>query len=357
MARIRVTEASGAGAPLPQPLNLNVGWIFAATGSSPRRIPCNAIESADLRRRLGYRPNVDLRLRNCARVAACVVGAMAASSLPGCGALLGVDFDDAHPTRAADAEIPDTADAGPRAPTFCETLAPAPFFCADFEGEDLHAGWGAPGLTPDLTDTAGAKSERVEVDSDSPPELGRYVARFSAPALLTKEKLATAFLYKQLPRVLDLAINFKMRIVSEQFEPGGRVELFEISSGDDFLKQGRNIEGTLLVTRTAGGVTQADIFRGGVGGSWLTHDAFQPLPVNAWRNVQVVMEHAASRDGGTTEIIVRVDNEIQADRALGDDLFMSNPIAFLMGIAAITGPSDVFRAEFDNVRIDLTPAN
>lgn len=279
-----------------------------------------------------------------------------------CGVLLGVDFDKAHPQPARDHDDGATdataaSDTTPGVLRFCDTISPAPFLCADFEGDDLRAGWGAPGLTPDLSDTAGGKSERVELDADSPTELGRYAARFTAPALLTKAKLATAGLFKQLPRVRDLAVNFKMRVVSEQFEPGGRVELFELSSGDEFGAGSRRVEGTLLMTRTVGGVTQSDIFDGALGGPWLTHDEFDPWPVNAWRNVQVVMgARTGAGDAGANEIIVRLDNEIQSRRVVSEALFASLPIALFIGIVAVTGPSNILRIELDNVRVDLTPA-
>ena len=274
--------------------------------------------------------------------------------------LLGVDFDKARPaTDVTDAATDATSDAdkAPGPPRFCETLSPAPWLCADFEGDDLREGWGLPGLTADLTDTAGAKSERVALDPDSPPELGRHAARFTAPALLTRDKLATASLWKQLPHLADLAINFKMRIVSEQFEQGGRVELFELSSGDEFGTPSRRVEGTLLMTRTVGGLTQVDIFRGKLGGPWLTHDELDPWPVNAWRNVQVVMSpRTGAGDAGKNEMIVRLDNEIQSRRQLDSELFASFPLFFQIGIVAVTGRSDIFRVEVDNVRIDLTPA-
>jgi len=174
-------------------------------------------------------------------------GVLALALLTGCRDVLGIRE---RPLVEEDAGAPDAsadADAAPAAPTFCETLTPAPQHCADFEKGELLAGWDAQGLIPDPAVHGGGALAELRDAS------GRKLL-VTAPALVATGQKAGANLFLTVPvRVSRLLVRAEMKVLTEEHLPDNEALIVQLVFG----KEGavvlyRDVEGAAVAVVPGG---------------------------------------------------------------------------------------------------------
>lgn len=253
-----------------------------------------------------------------------------ALALVSCRGVFGIDED--RPLLDAG------TDGAGSAPRFCETLQPAPRFCADFEGEGpLTRGFSNEANVPDLGLAGGGAFAEA-----SEPRSGRRAAGAVIPALVERRAVAAAELFLDLPGPLrEVTVQAAMRPVTEYFPQGeGTLVIAWVNASP---------VGAVAVVRQAGGTR----LRISVGDPPVNTDyPFDvPLPVGVWHSLEIgVMNHPF---GGNTEgrAFVVVDGIPAANGRLPSAFTAARDAVVSLGAFGY-GPLGAARVELDEVRID-----
>jgi hypothetical protein len=242
----------------------------------------------------------------------------------------------------------DDADAGdeqPPAPTFCDTLLPKAFFCADFERDPFRQGWVNAGGNPDPGVAGGGTIAVAMVDPNDQParNLGMRVAQFTTPALISSMQNALAFLLKSLPVAQSFVLDFQLRVVAEQYGAEGRMVLADL----EFGTVGNSL-GAILIYRDGPTTTGVDVFDGP---NPLDPVYFsQNVPTNQWRELRVIATNAPVEGGPMGSMEVDVDGIKTASTTLPVSL-QGQPFYLSLGIAGARGALEPATVQVDNVYV------
>jgi hypothetical protein len=161
------------------------------------------------------------------RIVALLVGG--AACLVACRGVLGIDDDrpalvspEAAPVEAGPGE-----EAGLSPNAYCSTLAPPAQRCADFEADDLFAGWDNAGKTPNPGLVGGGSfAELLE------PDGRKLLAR--TPALVATDQHAYATLQYTLPSLAPrISIRAKLKVVTENIPGPTELVIMSLVFGDE----------------------------------------------------------------------------------------------------------------------------
>jgi hypothetical protein len=265
----------------------------------------------------------------------------------GCRGVLGIDED--RKLLAADGgevDAGDTADADAGADAgagFCDSLAPKPAFCADFDQGDVNQGWENEGKVPNPGEFGGGKIELDrEVARSTPASAG-----FSLPALVTSSGRAAAFLLSKYTTVPSaIRVDFDVFIATEYLPKatGGNVVVASVRFVPNC---------SVEIVRDSVGAAMA-VYVGAVGTRTSVTALSEPFPVGIWKRVTIFvhadMDAGANGTDGIAEVSV---DSIPAASAPIPTAFRAGATSVNVTLGAVfgDGPIGPFRSNLDNVRI------
>ncbi len=228
------------------------------------------------------------------------------SVLAGCGR---VHFDDV------------VMDAAP--PPFCASLAPAPTFCADFDGVDPWTDTGTT-LATDMLDTA----------NRSPP----FSYEVTTETIIAGQELGAQERVLDLGTATRVSAAFDMRVdVFGQSDPV--VAIIEFDDGTN----GHSVE---YVYREPPRVAYLeDVALPPAGSPVYTSFPFGGQPVGEWHRVTMVIDVVAG------SLLTSLDGAITLDAIPA--VTTSGAVSFLIGVPYMQGPSSEWQFHFDNVVVQL----
>jgi hypothetical protein len=239
----------------------------------------------------------------------------------------------------------DAADDPTPTATFCDTLLPKAFFCADFERDPYNMGWANAGGHPDPGVGGGGAIAVAMVNPNDEParNLGSRVAQCTTPALISSMQNALAFLLKSLPVAHDFVIDFQLRIVAEQYGAEGRMVLVDL----EFGTVGNSL-GAILLFRDGPTTTGVDVFDGlnPLTPVYFTTD----VPTNQWREVRIIATNAPVEGGPQGSMEVEVDGIKTASATLPVSL-QGQPFFLSLGLAGARGALEPAIVQVDDVYV------
>jgi hypothetical protein len=259
----------------------------------------------------------------------------------GCRGLLGID--DGPPVLAEDAGTADARDArdaadGGAKGTFCASLSPQPLFCADFDENQVAAGWENEGKVPDPGEFGGGHLALDSTSSLSAPASASFVL----PALVTSSSKAAAFLLTKLSIVPTAArVEFDVRVGTELFPrgPGNVIVAVVHFVPTCSIEIVRDSAGTALAIYGAGGKRLS-----------VTPIA-ESFPVGAWKRVTIFAHDDLDGGSGGTAA-VDIDHVPAASAPIPSDYRRgASEVRISVGAPLGAGPMGAFRANVDNVRV------
>jgi hypothetical protein len=231
-----------------------------------------------------------------------------------------------------DASLPTDAPTEPLLPTFCDAVKPTPRSCADFDRGGLKDEWDNKNRTPDLGESGGgAITTGIGL---SPPN----AASLRVPALVDKSASASAILVRSLHELPPegFTATVDLRIDTEQFSQGQAiVSLMQVLFDAESATLFRGPNGTYFASSV--GLVKVAV----------------PLPVGAWKTVQIQVRHGVKGDAGApTRSVARltIDTFYAAFVDLSPSVDGATDAKLVVGPAA-SGPLFPFAMHVDNVRV------
>jgi hypothetical protein len=281
------------------------------------------------------------------------LGLTIAGVLAGCRGILGIEaLPEEVPGDAAigDAAVADvaTADVGAgdvvevdTGPSYCETLSPAPQFCADFDEGNFELGWD--------NDTDAGIPDPGEIGGGSMLSADRMVFVSKPASLLvqTNYKLSStgnlaAIVVKTVPSTSRLTVEFELYVDADQLDVmGSGVTVAGLDYGND---------GDIEVFLDSDGLELA-LYGPDPDAGATTVQHVTPFPSGMWTTIELIVSTlpTAGQPGGWVNVECAGGS---ATVAL--PLLIENRVAptFLVVLGSSPGgPVGPFRANFDNVRM------
>jgi hypothetical protein len=261
----------------------------------------------------------------------------------GCRAVLGIeerplleaDGGESDADEPLDPELDAGADVRPE--TSCDSVTPAPAFCADFDWGDVLGGWSNENRKPDLGQAGGGTITADDTTSKSEPRS----ANLRIPAVVASTQTASAILVKT---VRDLPaegaqVDFDVKIDTELFPDGkGLVPLLTAYLG----VYDKRTDETIILARGPAGMYLASADE--------LVKVTSAFPLGVWISVSITFDRRSPVAGSGGVAKLRFDVRDAASVTLATKALSSPELTISLG-PITSGPIGAFGMHVDNVRV------